>query len=123
MSLPTVLDILGDFIGDRVYMVRAPKDVALPYAVLTQVTGERGITYQGPDGLSQADIQVDIYAEKYAETITLASDMIAALEALRQAPIRLIEISTIRDLPAADVGGVRRLYRRQFDATIHQTET
>ncbi|WP_172599796.1 DUF3168 domain-containing protein [Cereibacter sphaeroides] len=52
----------------RVNFGAHPQGEPLPALVLTTVSDREGLTLGGPDGLQQARVQIDCYAESYGAT-------------------------------------------------------
>lgn len=83
-------------VADRVYPLQAPQNPTLPFLVLTQVSDVPASTFTGaPAGLlSAVRMQVDAYAERYAEAHELAAAVDDCLGALSGTPISAIRENT-----------------------------
>lgn len=111
------------FVGDSIHWVRKPQRDGSPrYIVLQRIGGNRNSTMQGASGYVQSRVQVDVYADSYANSKKIARAMIKAVSAHRAAPIQGIFVDSERDLPAADAGEVTYLFRTSVDLIIHHTE-
>lgn len=62
-----------------------PQGVPLPAVVLNLIAGAEGYTQQGPDGLTQASVQVDVYALDLERAVALARVVRDALSGFRGA--------------------------------------
>ena len=72
---------LAALVGDRIYPVTAPQNVALPYCVYMRVSNVREYSHAGYSTLHRARMQVTCFAESYAQVKQTAAKVIAALEA------------------------------------------
>lgn len=110
-------------VGDRIHWVRAPqKQTAGTYAVLQVVSSQPDYHMQGPSGLESRRLQIDAYAETFLGAVEASDALLAVIEGYRGTVggIRLQAgfIDSRRDLPTADAGEVKRLFRRSADIII-----
>lgn len=109
--------------GDRVNWVRTPQEVtAYPRAVLQVISGDVDTTNDGASGLESARVQIDCYGETYKSAKALSDAILSVLSGYRGivAGVRIHGglVDSKRDLPAADSGDVKRLFRRSADIFI-----
>lgn len=62
---------LAALVSDRVYWIERPQGDPFPSIVLTVISDNQGYRLRGRDGLSKARIQVDIYADTYADSLMI----------------------------------------------------
>lgn len=74
-----------------------PQGSALPGVVLTMISGAEGITMSGPDGLREARVQVDCWAEAYADALDLSRAVVAVLHGHRGAAFQGVFHLSTRD--------------------------
>lgn len=60
--------IVSDLVSDRVYPVRYPQAEELPAITLRIVKNRPNHTKDGPSGLDEVSVTVEIYAKGYSET-------------------------------------------------------
>lgn len=70
-------------VGNRVWPRRAQAPSKPPFVVYGFAGGTRWHSLTGPSGLTQARVQVDVYAAGYLEARTLAAAIHAALNGFR----------------------------------------
>lgn len=114
--------LLGQLAGGRRHWVRVPQGEALPYIVLQRVSADRRYTMQKQTRLIASRVQIDVYAETYAEVRSIGAAIVATLSNYRGQGIEAIFVGPDRDLPAEDTGEVKRLFRGNFDITVHHQE-
>lgn len=117
-----VTELLALVAGGRRFWVRAPQGTARPFVVLNRVSGVRDYHLQGASGYVASRVQLDSYADSYAEAKAVAHSAIAAMSGRRTGSIQGIFIDSERDLPAADAGEVNQLFRTSVDFIIHHSE-
>jgi len=110
-------------VSDRIHWGRAPQGTSGPYAVLQRIDGLRDYHTQGASGYVASRVQIDIYSEKYTATKKTARAVIATLSGHRGGIFQGIFLDGERDLPAADAGDVKHLFRTSLDFMIHHKET
>lgn len=60
-----------------------PQGAALPGVVLNRIAGAEGYTQDGPNGLLQASVQIDVYGPNHDDVVRLAREIGAALSGYR----------------------------------------
>lgn len=65
----------------------APRDAAVPYVVLTEVSGLSEQSIEGPAGHISGSLQVDVYGRSYAEAHTIAETIERELDGHFGGPI------------------------------------
>lgn len=71
---------LTAIVGQRIYYVRAPQDVTLPYVVFFKVSGVREHSHEGASGLANPRFQISCFAETYYEAKQIAQQVQSALQ-------------------------------------------
>lgn len=64
--------------GNRIYLLRAPQNSPAPFVIYQQTSSERWRDVNGPSGMVQASVQIDVYAS----TANAARDLHAQVEAV-----------------------------------------
>lgn len=96
-----------------------PQGAALPGIVLNTVADAEGLTYSGPDGLSQGRVQVDCYAASYAEAKELSRAVRTVLHGYRGGGFGLVAHDTTRDSREGGTNEATRPYRVSLDFSTH----
>lgn len=109
-------------VGQKVRPGRAAQDDQVPFIVVTRIDGIRDYAMVGPSGYVASRMQIDVYTETYAATKTCARAVVAALSGHSGGNIQGIFVDSERDLPAADAGDVRHLFRTSVDIIVHHLE-
>lgn len=71
---------LTAIVGQRIYYVKAPQDVTVPYVVLFKVSGVREHSHDGASGLGNPRFQVSCFAETYYQAKQIAQQVQSALQ-------------------------------------------
>jgi hypothetical protein len=79
VTLLTAYAPLTALTSTRVYWMRAPQGVAMPYATLQVISRIPDVTHSGPRGLADARVQVDCYGLTYASAKSVARAVEARL--------------------------------------------
>lgn len=115
--------LLASVAGGRRHWTRAPQGTPFPFVVLNRVSGTPGYVMSGPSGYVASRVQVDVYGETFAATISTARAVQVALSGYRgtvgSTDIQGIFIDGVRDLPAEDAGTVTHLFRTTIDLLVH----
>ncbi len=111
-------DLLAPVAGGQRFWVRAPQKVSRPYVVLNRVGGQPNYTMRSRSGFVSSRIQIDCYADKYADVTALAGDVKALVSGYEGGAIQAIFVESERNLPAADAGEVSSLFRTSIDITV-----
>lgn len=109
--------------ADRINWVRTPQEeTGYPRAVLQVISGDVDVTNDGPSGLESARVQIDCYGETYKSAQALSEAILSVLSGYRGivSGVRIHGgfVDSKRDLPVADSGDVKRLFRRSADIFI-----
>nr|BDD44654.1 hypothetical protein 5 [Alphaproteobacteria bacterium]BDD46018.1 hypothetical protein 6 [Pseudomonadaceae bacterium]BDD46435.1 hypothetical protein 5 [bacterium] len=102
---------------------RSSQGGALPRIVLQRIDGIRDYHMQGASGYVASRVQIDVYSERYLTTKTIVDAVRALLSGYRGGIFQGIFLDGERDLPAADAGDVKHLFRTSLDFMIHHKET
>lgn len=114
--------LLANVAGGGCHWVRAPQKKALPFVVMSRVSGRHDYTGQGSSGYVVSRVQLDCYATTYQDVKILSRHVKRTLSGRSVGIIRAIFIDSERDLPAADAGDVKQLFRTTIDIFVHHTE-
>jgi hypothetical protein len=90
-----------------------------PYIVLTVISGNEGLTMQGPDGLTAFRVQADVYAATYGAAKAAARAVIARLHGYRGGQFRLIEHADSRDSREGGTNEAERPHRVGLDFIVN----
>jgi len=114
--------------GNRIYALRAPQNASAPFVVYQRIDSDRWRHINGPTGMVQATMQIDIYAVSYNQAKQLALDIENTLDGFRgtvaygsnspQDTIRFGGISCQTDLDILDQTDEPFLYRVSQDYLI-----
>jgi len=114
--------------SNRIYHLRAPQNTPAPFVVYQRVNSERWRHINGPTGMVQATVQVDIYAENSYTARDLAQLIEGELDGFQgtiaygtdspQATLRIGGISCINDFDLIDQTDEPFLYRVSADYLI-----
>jgi hypothetical protein len=96
-----------------------PQGTGSPYIVLTVISDNEGLTYTGPDGLSQGRVQVDCYAPDYAGAKLASRAVRILLHGYRGNGFQLIEHAGSRDSREGGTNEAERLHRTSLDFMTH----
>lgn len=109
-------------VAPRCYWGRAPQQPApaRPYVVLHRISGVRGYTFQGDDGLVQSRVQIDVYGDNYGSCRGQVDAIIGVLSGYRGGIFRGIFIDSERSLPL-EAGDPAELFRHSVDVIVHHT--
>lgn len=110
-------------VAPRCYWARVPQAPvpARPYVVLHRISGVRGYTFQGDDGLVQSRVQIDVYGDNYGACRAQSDAIIGILSGYRGGIFRGIFIDSERSLPL-EAGDPAELWRLSIDVMVHHTE-
>lgn len=109
-------------LATRVWWGRAPQSkAALPYCVVTRISGRRDNHMTGPSGLVESRIQINCYADTYTSAKTAARAVQAAVNGYRGTfagkQFQGAFIDGERDLPNESEAGAAR-FAVSFDLRI-----
>lgn len=103
----------------RIDWVSHPQGAGGPYVVLNLIDDAEGLTYAGPDGLSQGRVQVDCYAPSYSVAKALARAVRSALDGYQAGDFAGIFLETSRDTREGGSNEAERLFRCGLDFMTH----
>ena len=78
-----LFELLSDFAGGRIYALRAPQNVVTPFVVFQRVESDRWRSINGPSGMAQATMQIDVYDDDYYGAKDLAAQIEDTLDGYR----------------------------------------
>lgn len=111
----------GALAGTRLYPVLLPEDATLPAATYQRISTTREYATTGPVALNRVRIQLDCWADTYAEVKQLQTAILAILEdrsTYASANIDSITLITATDGYEQDA----RLYRVSMDFYVYAIE-
>ncbi len=112
--------LLAPIAGGRRFWVRGPASAPRPFVVLNRIDGVPLYQYSGANGYVASRVQIDVYADTYTATKTVARAVNALLSGYSGGAIQAIFVENEgRDLPAADAGDVTNLFRTSIDIVVH----
>lgn len=106
----------------RVNWGERPQSAGSPHIVLTRISDGQGLAMKGPDGLTRARVQIDIYAPVYEAAKQVSDAVKALLHGYRSGGFRLVSHDGTRD---SREGGedADRMHRISMDFLISWRET
>lgn len=131
---PAIFELLKSLNSNRVYPLNAPQNATAPFIVYNRVDSERWRAVNGPSGIAQATIQVDVYAATYQAAKELALSVENTLDGHRglvyygtdspQEFVRIAGISLQNDVDLLDQTEKPLLFRNSANylVTYEQTE-
>ena len=106
-------------VGTRINWGAHPQGAAMPFIVLTVISGNGGHTLQGRDGLSEGRVQVDCYADTYRAAKLLARAVAGAVDAHQGGQFSGVFHAGTRDLREGGANEADRPYRVSMDFMTH----
>lgn len=80
---PALVELLKDVAPGKVYMMRAKQNETGPFIIIQRMDSERWRAINGPSGMAQANIQIDVYATTYKLAKTRAGQVESILDGFR----------------------------------------
>jgi len=113
-------------LSGRLYPIAVPEGGSLPAVVYQRYTGIRTYGLEGVNAFKTANVQFTVWAETYAEAVTIANLLIAATDATGDVggiTIDHIEVTDDGDIPslAAEAESLTR-YGRYIDLKVFFTD-
>lgn len=123
-----VADVAGGaFDGIEVSWDEHPQGVGLPGIVMHHVSGGQGYTQDGPDGLTRASVQIDLFSLSQATAEYGATALIAALSGYRGAGatgfFEGIFLTATRSGREGGTNEAERPYRQSMDFDVNWRTT
>ena len=110
------LPALAAIIGERLYPVEAPQDVAVPFGVFTQISAAEHVTHGGKSGWGSMRVNYEFYAATFHEVVDAARALRAEFEG------RSVTLATgtqscwcAVESEYDDYDSGKRIYRRSID--------
>lgn len=97
--------------------VARPQGAAYPGVVLTTISNNSGLTFDGADDMSSTRVQVDIYAKEYGEAEGIARQIQTTLEGYRGGAILGAVYQGERD--SREIGEDSKPFRISQDYEVH----
>ena len=82
----------------KVYPVVAPDNAVAPYVIYQRVSTPRWTSLDGPSRVAQPTFQVDVYHSTYLQARTVAGQIRASLDGLREGDVLGCTLENERDL-------------------------
>lgn len=96
-----------------------PRGAPLPGIVLMVVSDRAAVrAHDGPSALSEARVQVDLYADTYGQAKTLARTLRAALDGYKSPTLGPVFLDLQRDFTEAGDAPDARIYRAMTDLKV-----
>lgn len=118
-ALVLAIPALSGTVGGRVNWGGSPQGVPHPTIVMTVIDDAAGPTYVGPDGLSQARVQVDCWALTYREAKTVSRAVRDGLDGYRGGRFQGVFLISARDGREGGSDEIERPFRVSLDFHIH----
>jgi hypothetical protein len=96
----------------------APQGVARPHVVMNVITAAEGLVMNGPNGLEEGIVQIDVYSLNRAEVKTVARAIRDLLHGYRGGGFRMIRHDRMRDTREGGSNEAERPYRVSMDFTF-----
>ena len=111
---------IADIVDNRISPVRMAQDIGKPFIIYKLITEPKNYTFDGEFNHYEAGFQVDCYASKYVDVVSLGDAVQEALSAYSGTvsgnKIQSISVNNVIDAPAMDE--LITLYERSIDITI-----
>lgn len=120
---PVIADALASSGLTRIFWMAPPQGTGRPYVRLQTITDQMPQHLKGYDAGRQTRVQVDVFADKYAEARNIAKSIISALaEPANAAGVKFgrTKAEGPRDL-GDDVEGVGFVYRASMDLLVEHS--
>jgi hypothetical protein len=127
-----IFELIKNKASGRVYAQLAKQTNDVPFIVFTRTNSEKWRHINGPDGITQATIQIDVYSHGYYETKALAKELEDILDGYRgtvhygsnspQDYVKIAGLSLQSDVDLIDQEDEPILFRNSasYLATYHQ---
>lgn len=96
----------------------APQGVARPHVVLNVIAAAEGLVMNGPNGLEEGIVQIDVYSLTRAEVKTTARAIRDLLHGYRGGGFHMIRHDRTRDTREGGSNEAERPYRVSMDFTF-----
>lgn len=80
---PAIYELLKMLAGGRVYAMRAPQNATAPFIIFQRTDSERWRSINGPSGVAQVYMQIDVYGTEYYQAKNLAAEIEEILDGYR----------------------------------------
>lgn len=102
----------------RIVWNHLPQATQRPAVVLYKITGAKGLTYGGPDGLAGASVQIDIQALKVTDMWAIRDALISKLHGYSDTKFQLIRHTGERQSAEELAGAGALIHRSSNDFTV-----
>ena len=114
---------VSNHVGIRVNVGAHPQGQPLPAVVLNTISDNEGYTLQGPNGVAQARVQVDCYADSYGAAKRLARAVRSLLSGYQHGALQGVFLAGSRDRREGGSNDAARPYRASMDFMVQFTIT
>lgn len=114
---------VGAHAGNRINFGTHPQGQPLPAIVLNTISDLEGYTLSGPEGVSQARVQVDCYAQTYGAAKLLSRAVRSLLSGYQNGALQGVFLAGLRDGREGGSNEAERPYRVSLDFMVHFTNT
>jgi hypothetical protein len=109
--------------GSRVNWGAHPQGQPYPASVLTTISEDEGYTLDGPDGVTRSRVQIDCYADGYAEAKQLSRAVRSLLSGYQNGAFQGVFLAGSRDSREGGSNDAARPYRASMDFMVQFTTT
>jgi len=114
---------VSSLVGTRVNFGTHPQGQPLPAIVLNTISDNEGYTLTGPNGVTQARIQADCYADTYGSAKLLSRAVRSLLSGYQNGALQGVFHVSSRDSREGGSNEAERPYRVSMDFMVHFTTT
>ena len=114
---------VSSHVANRVNFGTHPQGQPFPAVVLTTISDIEGYTLQGPNGVSEARVQVDCYAESYGAAKLLSRAVRSLLSGYQNGAFQGVFLAGSRDSREGGSNDAERPYRTSMDFMVQFTNT
>lgn len=100
-----------------------PQGQPFPAVVLNTISDNEGYTLQGPNGVTNARVQVDCYADSYGAAKHLSRAVRSLLSGYQHGAFQGVFLAGTRDSREGGSHDAARPYRSSLDFMVHFTNT
>ena len=112
---------VSSHVAGRVNFGAHPQGQPFPAVVLATVSDNEGYTLQGPNGVTEARVQVDCYADSYGAAKLLSRAVRSLLSGYQHAAFQGVFFAGSRDSREGGSNDAERPYRTSMDFMVHFT--
>lgn len=110
-------EIFAALPGKFINLGEHTQGIGNPYIALRTIGDNEGLTLKGSDRLSSGRVQIDIYAQSYAQAKLISRSVKSVLHGYRGGGFRLVSHVATRDSREGGTNEAERLHRVSMDFT------